>query len=128
MTALWAPRRQAALGLLATAGAVMTPGLVAARDLSPIELPPPRADFGSSLAQALRARQSQREFAPRALPPLVLSVGAAVGRLWRESAGNSGPHRAVLAACTGDRHPRRHGERDMALRCDRASACAASRG
>ena len=67
------PRRTAALGVLATAGAAMTSGLAATQSLTPIQLPPPRADFGRSLAQALRARQSRREFAARALPPQVLS-------------------------------------------------------
>jgi nitroreductase len=61
------------LGLLAAAGVAMTPGLSAAQGLSPIELPPPRADFGLSLAQALKARRSGREFAPGALPRLALS-------------------------------------------------------
>lgn len=66
-----APRRQAALGLLATAGVALAPGLAVAQ--APIALPPPRADFGRSLAQALKARRSQREFAARPLPPQVLS-------------------------------------------------------
>jgi SagB-type dehydrogenase family enzyme len=35
--------------------------------LQPIELPPPRPDFGSSLAAALRARRSGRSFTHRAL-------------------------------------------------------------
>lgn len=73
MTQLLTPRRQTTLGLLAAAGVAMAPHLSAAQDLSPIELPPPRADFGRSLAQALKARRSERNFAPRALPALVLS-------------------------------------------------------
>jgi nitroreductase len=35
-------------------------------------VPPPRPDFGASLADALRQRRSQRDFAPRALPDQVL--------------------------------------------------------
>ena len=73
MTQLLTPRRQTTLGLLAAAGVAMTPGLSSAQGLSPIDLAPPRADFGRSLAQALKARRSEREFDPRALPPLVLS-------------------------------------------------------
>ena len=62
--------------LLAAAGAVaggVAPGLVQAQTLQPIALPPPRADFGTSLAQALMLRRSAREFDPRPLPPQVLS-------------------------------------------------------
>jgi hypothetical protein len=70
---LRAPRRQTTLGLLAAAGAAMTPDLSTAREFVPIGLPAPREDFGRSLGQALKARRSSREFAPRPLPPLVLS-------------------------------------------------------
>jgi nitroreductase len=67
-------RREVSLGILAAASALaMAPGIAAAQELRPIELPPPRADFGSSLAQALKRRRSTREFAPRPLPPQVLS-------------------------------------------------------
>jgi nitroreductase len=66
-------RRRLGLGLLAAAGVAMAPGLAAAQTLAPIELPAPRADFGGTLAQALKWRRSTREFAPRPLPPQVLS-------------------------------------------------------
>jgi hypothetical protein len=67
-------RRGLGLGLLAAAaGLTLAPGIAAAQDLQPIDLPPPRADFGVALAQALKQRRSTRDFAPRALPPLVLS-------------------------------------------------------
>ena len=67
-------RREVSLGLVAAAaGLALAPGIAAAQDLRPIELPPPRADFGSSLAQALKRRRSTREFAQRPLPPQVLS-------------------------------------------------------
>ncbi len=38
-----------------------------------IELPPPRLDGGRLLMDALRRRESRREFAPRALPPQTLA-------------------------------------------------------
>jgi nitroreductase len=67
-------RREVNLGVLAAAGVAMAPSLVAAQQqLAPIQLPPPRADFGTSLAQALKLRCSTRAFAPRPLPPQVLS-------------------------------------------------------
>jgi nitroreductase len=66
-------RREISRGLIAAAGLAMAPSLVAAEELQPIELPPPRADFGTSLAQALKRRRSTREFASRPLSPLVLS-------------------------------------------------------
>ena len=66
-------RRELGLGLLAAAGVALAPGLASAQAQAPIELPPPRADFGTSLAQALKRRRSTREFAPRPLPPQVLS-------------------------------------------------------
>jgi nitroreductase len=67
-------RREVSLGLIAAAaGLAMAPGIATAQDLRPIDLPPPRADFGKSLAQALKLRRSTRDFAPRPLPPQVLS-------------------------------------------------------
>jgi nitroreductase len=66
-------RREINLGLLAAAGLAMTSGFAAAQAQAPIALPPPRADFGTSLAQALKLRRSTRAFAPRPLPPQVLS-------------------------------------------------------
>ncbi len=66
-------RREIGLGLLAAAGLTMAPGFAAAQQLQTIELPPPRTDFGKSLAQALKQRRSTREFADRPLAPQVLS-------------------------------------------------------
>lgn len=66
-------RRDINLGLLAAIGVALAPGFASAQELAPIELPAPRADFGCSLAQALKLRRSTREFAPRPLQPLVLS-------------------------------------------------------
>jgi nitroreductase len=48
-------------------------GAAVAQELKPVALPPPRMTGGLPLQQALQARQSQREFAPDALPPQVLS-------------------------------------------------------
>lgn len=67
-------RRETNLGLLAAAASlVAAPTFAQAPAQQPIVLPPPRADFGKSLAQALKARRSTRAFDPRPLTPLVLS-------------------------------------------------------
>jgi nitroreductase len=47
--------------------------VVAAQDLSPITLPAPQTDGGKPLMQALKARQSAREFGTAKLAPQVLS-------------------------------------------------------
>jgi len=57
--------------ILSAAALAMMPGVAAAQ--APIALPPPRADFGTSLAQALKQRRSIREYDPRPLPTQVLS-------------------------------------------------------
>ncbi|MDR3536085.1 MAG: SagB/ThcOx family dehydrogenase [Acetobacteraceae bacterium] len=66
-------RRDATVGLIAATGLLLVPGLAAAQQQQPIELPAPRADFGTSLAQALKQRRSTRDFAPRPLAPQALS-------------------------------------------------------
>ena len=66
-------RRAASLALLSAAALAMAPGIAAAQTQQPIALPPPRADFGKSLAQAMKLRRSIREYDPRPLPPQVLS-------------------------------------------------------
>ncbi|HUB14320.1 MAG TPA: nitroreductase family protein [Acetobacteraceae bacterium] len=66
-------RRATNLGLLATATLAFAPRLVRAQGSQPIDLPAPRNDFGTSLAQALKQRRSTRSFDPRPLPPQVLS-------------------------------------------------------
>jgi len=68
-----ATRRELGLGLLSATGVALAPRLVASQTLAPIALPPPRANFGCSLGQALSRRCSTRSFAPRLLPPQVLS-------------------------------------------------------
>lgn len=52
---------------------LMFSGAAAAQELQPVALPPPRMEGGVPLQQALRERQSRREFAPDPLPPQVLS-------------------------------------------------------
>ncbi len=52
---------------------VMFSCVAIAQDLSPVALPKPQTDGGKPLMQALRDRASQREFAPDALSPQVLS-------------------------------------------------------
>jgi nitroreductase len=66
-------RRAANRAILSAAALAVTPGIVAAQAPQPIVLLPPRPDFGTSLAQALRLRRSIREYDPRPLPPQVLS-------------------------------------------------------
>jgi len=65
-------RRQAGAALLAGAALVAMPGLAqAAQEAMP--LPAPRRTGGMPLMQALQLRRSTREFAPRPLPPAVVS-------------------------------------------------------
>ena len=66
-------RRAANLAILSAAALAIAPGIVAAQAQQPIVLPQPRADFGTSLAQALRQRRSTRAFDPRPLSPQALS-------------------------------------------------------
>jgi nitroreductase len=70
-------RREANRTLLSGAALVVAPGLTAAQDLQPVQLPPPGTDGGKPLMQALRARRSTRSYANRPLPLPVLS-----GLLW----------------------------------------------
>ncbi len=66
-------RRAANFAIMSAAALAMAPSLAKAQTLRPIVLPPPRADFGISLARALTMRRSTREFDPRPLSPPVLS-------------------------------------------------------
>jgi len=59
--------------ILSAAALAMAPTLAAAQTQQPITLPPPRDDFGKSLAQALKLRRSLREYDPKPLSPQVLS-------------------------------------------------------
>jgi len=65
-------RRQASTGLVSAAVAAGTSAL-AAQETTVQQLPPPRAQGGKPLIEALRLRRSIREYADRALPPQVLS-------------------------------------------------------
>ena len=66
-------RRAANLAILSATALAMVPCLSAAETQAPIALPAPRADFGTSLAQALKLRRSIRAYDPRPLPAQVLS-------------------------------------------------------
>jgi nitroreductase len=59
--------------ILSVAALALAPTLVAAQTQQPIALPPPREDFGKSLAQALKLRRSIREYDPKPLSPQMLS-------------------------------------------------------
>jgi len=87
-----ATRREATI-MLAAAG--LAAGTAVAQPApSPIALPPPRTDFGGSLAQALRMRRSTRAFdTARALPPQILSelLWCAYGVNRPESADRTAP-------------------------------------
>ena len=65
-------RREANIGLVSSAAMVMA-GNVASAQQQAIDLPPPRSQGGKPLIEALRLRRSIRQYAPRQLPPQVLS-------------------------------------------------------
>ena len=65
-------RRAANIALLSAAALALVPA-ARAQTQQPVVLPPPRADFGKSLAQALKMRRSIREYDPRPLSQQVLS-------------------------------------------------------
>jgi nitroreductase len=65
-------RRAANFAILSATFLAMAPSIATAQQ-PVITLPPPRSDFGKSLAQALKLRRSIREFDPRPLPPQVMS-------------------------------------------------------
>ncbi len=65
-------RRQASTGVLSSAVLATSPGL-AAENAAATDLPPPRADGGKPLIQALRLRRSIREYARQPLPKQILS-------------------------------------------------------
>ena len=65
-------RRQASSGILSAAVIAGTSGL-AAQEATIMKLPPPRAQGGKPLIEALKLRRSIREYADRALPQQVLS-------------------------------------------------------
>jgi nitroreductase len=66
-------RRQANIGLISSAAFTSLAGLARAGEPEPLNLPPPRSEGGKPLIEALKLRRSIREYAPRPLPPQVLS-------------------------------------------------------
>ena len=66
-------RRQANLGILASAALAAVPAFAATQELKPIELPQPRTEGGLPLMNALNLRHSTREFSDRPLLPQTLS-------------------------------------------------------
>ncbi len=65
-------RRQASAGILSS-GAFAATRTVLGQEAGVRELPPPRSEGGKPLIQALRLRQSIREYADKPLAPQVLS-------------------------------------------------------
>jgi nitroreductase len=65
-------RREANVSILTAAVLAGTSG-ARAQEAKIMELPPPRAEGGKPLIQALKLRRSIREYSDRALPPQVLS-------------------------------------------------------
>ena len=100
-------RREANIGLVSSAAMVMA-GNVASAQQQAIDLLPPRSQGGKPLIEALRLRRSIRQYAPRQLPPQMLS-DLSVGRLRHQSPRERRPNRALLAACHGDRRLRGDG-------------------
>jgi len=66
-------RRQASVGILASATLAAAPAVATAEGLKALELPPPRAEGGMPLIGALKLRRSTREYSDRPLPPQTLS-------------------------------------------------------
>lgn len=64
-----------------------------AQEHTPLALPPPQMEGGTPLMQALKARQSSREFRPEPLPVQMLSnlLWAAFGINRQESGGRTAP-------------------------------------
>jgi len=85
-------RRKASTGLLSAAVAAGTSSL-AGQEATIQQLPPPRAQGGKPLIEALKIRRSIREYADRALPQQVLSdlLWAAFG-INRSSGDRTAPY------------------------------------
>jgi len=66
-------RRQASVGLLASAAVAAAPCLAVGVEFKAIDLPPPRSEGGQPLIAALRLRHSTRDYSQRPLPVQVLS-------------------------------------------------------
>ena len=85
-------RREANIGLVSSAAMVMA-GNVASAQQQVIDLPPPRSQGGTPLIEALRSRRSIRQYAPRQLPPQMLSdlLWVAFG-IYRPSGDRTAPY------------------------------------
>jgi nitroreductase len=81
------------LTIAALAALLACPALAGAAELQTIQLPKPRTEGGKPLMQALAARHSTREFAPRPLEQQVLSdlLWAAFGVNRPEKGGRTAP-------------------------------------
>jgi len=66
-------RRPAIITAVLAPAIILAAVLAAAQELKPIQLPPPQTDGGKPLMQALKARQSTREFGAEKLSLQVLS-------------------------------------------------------
>ena len=66
-------RREANIGLIASAALAATSRIASAQELPALDLPPPRSEIGKPLMEVLRLRRSMREYSPRPLPAQVLS-------------------------------------------------------
>ncbi len=66
-------RRQANVGIIASAAVAAMPAVAAAQETQAVTLPPPRNDGGEPLLKALKLRRSTREYSDLRLPPQVLS-------------------------------------------------------
>jgi hypothetical protein len=79
-------RREANIGLLASAAIAAASGLVSAQELPPLDLPRPRSEGGMPLTEALRLET----FDPGIFDPVYAdasSVRSLVGRLRHQSTG-----------------------------------------
>ncbi len=66
-------RRQANVGIIASATVAAVPAVAAVQETKAVTLPPPRNDGGEPLLKALKLRRSTREYSDLKLPPHVLS-------------------------------------------------------
>ncbi len=85
-------RREANIGLIASAALVAAGGLASAQ--AAVDLPPPRSQGGKPLIEALRLRRSIREYSNRTLPTQVLSdlLWAAFGINRPDSGDRTAPY------------------------------------
>ncbi len=93
-------RREVNIGILSSVAAAATATKGFAQSLQTIDLPPPTMEGGGSLMQALKDRQSIRDYSERALPKQILSnlLWAAWGVNRAQSDGRTAPRwRGVYA-------------------------------